>query len=207
QTALQRVEKHPEWAARAGEVIRTSLNASMPAEQEQRFHRLVLAFEADKSVQQLAAEAMGGPLRQRLLETLSQSRRRQPPESWVRAIDKLIDDPDPVVRGQAVRTAAALQPRGLDDRLAALAADASRPGAVRAEALRAVVGRRPKLDGAAFDLVLSQLQPKAAPSERLAAAALLGRTALEEAQAKRVLAAVRGDALVSPAAVLAPLAK
>jgi putative heme-binding domain-containing protein len=207
QTALQRVEKHPEWAARAVELIRDSIAKTLPPDQGQRVDRLVLAFESDPAVQQLVADALAGPNCQRLLETLGHSRLRQPPGSWVNALVKLIDAPEPAVRDQSVRTAAALQSPALDDRLASVAADASRPAAVRAEALRAVVGRRPKLEAAAFDLVLSQLGPKAAPSERLAAAALLGRAALDEAQARAVLAAVRGDALVSPAAVLPPLAK
>ena len=204
-TALQRVEKHPEWASRAREVIAVAIGENASPEHDLRLHRLIPAFESDGSVQQLVSDALSGPRRRLLLETLQHSRLRQPPAGWVRALDRLLDDPDPAVRDQAVRTAAALQPKELDGRLATVAADESRPTSTRLEAVRAVVGRRPRLEPAAFDVLLSHLGARSDPAGRLAASSVLGRAKLDEAQARQLLAAVRGDAVISPAIVLPAL--
>ena len=208
QVALQRVEKHPEWAPQAVALIRQA----NPPELDERLCRLVLAFEADPQVQALAATRMAdaslAPERRvRLIEALAHSRLPQLPAPIGDALRRLMDDPATPVREQAVRTAAALNAAALDEKLAAVVTDSSRPAPVRLEALRAVISRRPKLDPAAFDLLLIQLGPNAAPSERLAATSLLGRATLDESQAKKVLAAVRGDTLVSPSTVLPALGK
>ena len=208
QVALQRVERHPEWAPQAIELIR---KANSP-EQDERLCRLVLAFEADPQVQALAAGRMSDASltperRVRLIEALAHSRLPQVPTPVAEVLRQLIDDPAAPVRDQAVRTAAALNAPALDDKLGSVATDSARPAGVRLEALRAVIPRRPRLDPAAFDLLLSQLGPKAAPSERLTASSQLGRATVDEAQAKKVLAAVRGDTLISPSTVLPALAK
>jgi putative heme-binding domain-containing protein len=105
-----------------------------------------------------------------------------------------------------VSAAAALRPRELDDQLAAVAGDTKRPAAVRLEALRAVLPRRPQLDAATFKLLSSRLAPQSPPLERLAAASLVGTARLDEAQALAVVERVGADAIVSPSAVLPALA-
>lgn len=208
-TALRRVEQHPEWADHAIVALQRMYD---PANEE-RMLRLVLAFESDRRVREIIAQFMRlasrteSRLRARILGIIARSRLPEAPPEWVEAVERSIEYPDPDVREQAVKAAAALRAPALDDELAFVAASADWPVGPRLEALRGLVGRRPNLDAASFDLVLSQLGPKAAPSDRLAAAALLGRASLDESQAKRVLAAVRGDALLSPTTVLPPLAR
>jgi putative heme-binding domain-containing protein len=208
QVALQRVERHPEWAPQALAVLRQA----NPPGQDERLCRLVLAFEADPQVQALAAEriadaSLAPQRRVRLIESLAHTRLPKAPPAIGDALQRLMDDPAAPVRDQAVRTAAALNSPALDEKLGSVAADPTRPVALRLEALRAVISRRPRLDAGEFDLLLSQLGAKAAPSERLAASSLLGRATLDEAQARKVLAAVRGDTLVSPSMVLPALGK
>ena len=212
QVALQRVERHPDWGQQAVNLIRDSRGPEVTDEQDERLRRLMLAFESNAEVQALTAAHMVNPSvairrRARLVESLASSRLPVTPTVIADALRRLMDDPEVALRDHAVRTAAALNSPSLDERLAAVAGDARRSASVRLDALRAVVGRRPLLDAEAFELLLSQLGPKASPLERLAASALGGRAALDEAQARRVLAAVRGDTLVSPSTVLPALTK
>ena len=83
----------------------------------------------------------------------------------------------PEVRRQAIRTAATLDARGLDEALRALADNPAEPAELRLEALRAVLPRHPEPSQAVFELLISRLGTKDEPAARLAAAELIGRTA------------------------------
>jgi putative heme-binding domain-containing protein len=207
QVALQCVERHPEWAARAAALVRDVGAADLAPDREARLLRLLLAFEQNADVQAIAARhiANGSPpaeRRVRLLEILAQSRLAETPAAIADALAKGVDDPDARVAGAAVKTAAVRRPKRLDDRLAVLASDTSRPTAQRLDALRAVLPRRPKLDVAAFALLLSRLGADAEPLDRLTAASLVGQAKLDEKQAAALLERVGRDNLVAPPAVL-----
>jgi putative heme-binding domain-containing protein len=143
----------------------------------------------------------------RLVEAIAQSKLPEVPPAWAASLAGLLDDADPATRAVALKTVAALRPKQLDDRLAALAADAGRAPSERLEALRAVIARRPRLDAGAFDLLISRLAPSAQPLERLAAASLVSQAELSEEQAIALLARVGGDAVVSPSALLPAFTK
>jgi putative heme-binding domain-containing protein len=122
----------------------------------------------------------------------------------VTAFRQALHDKNPEVRRQAVRTVAVLQVAALDDELGRLA-DGDQDGDLRLEALRAVVLRRPTLAEGSFELLLSQVRDRDHPLARLAAAEVLGRARLSDAQVLRLLPAVGGDALVAPAVLLPAL--
>jgi putative heme-binding domain-containing protein len=211
QVALQRVERHPEWAGRAAALIREAGKSQTP-EQEERLRRLVLAFEGNAEVQALAAaqladEALPVERRVRLVEALAQSRLPQTPAPIVEALRRLINDGHAGLAAAAVKTAAALRPVALDEPLAAIAADETRPANVRLDALRAVLPRRPRPDDKSFALLTSRLGPNADPIERLAVVSLLGAAQLDDKQAATLLERVRNDTVVSPSAILPALGK
>jgi putative heme-binding domain-containing protein len=109
------------------------------------------------------------------------------------------------VRLQAVRTAAVLQVASLDERLARIAEDRRESAELRLQALGAVVGRRPQLSAAAFDLLADKLALKDNPLARLTAAEILGRARLGNDQVLRLLGTLRKESLISPAVVLPAL--
>jgi putative heme-binding domain-containing protein len=130
---------------------------------------------------------------------------KQLPNPWREALANGIAHPEPSVRLQAVRSAAVLQVPQLDDTLAALANHKEESLPLRMEAVRGVILRRPALSDAVFDLLTSQLDEKIEPLDRLAAAEILGRSKLTDAQLTRLLQKVRGEALIAPAVLLPAL--
>jgi putative heme-binding domain-containing protein len=79
-----------------------------------------------------------------------------------------------------------------------LADDPHVPADLRLEALRAALPRHPAPSATAFELLLNRLGGAANPTDRLAAAGLLGRARLDDARRLQVLGAVRGDPLITP---------
>jgi putative heme-binding domain-containing protein len=88
-----------------------------------------------------------------------------------------------------------------------LADDSGVPADLRLGALHAALPRHPSLSPAAFDLLLGRLGAASDPSDRLAAAGLLGRAGLDDARRLRVLEAVRGDPLITPDTLRAAFAQ
>ncbi len=212
QTAVAILQQHPDWAEQAAELLRAWLRKAELSPQERgQVRGLVLAFQGQRAVQDLAAATVSGdgkvtPTRRALvLEALSETSLAKPPAVWVEALGRALHDPAPAVRAQAVRTAAVLQVPALDGPLTRLAEDRREPTALRLQALRAVAGRLPRLPAASFDLLAGQLALKEDPLARLAAAETLGRARLTEEQASRLLAALHKDTLIAPAVVLPAL--
>ncbi|HYT89980.1 MAG TPA: PVC-type heme-binding CxxCH protein [Gemmataceae bacterium] len=210
QTALAILQQHPEWAEHATGLVRQWLEKATISEEEQRGLRGVLvAFQGKRAIQDLAADAVRNragktPLDRRLLvlETMTQGSLPKLPPAWADALTAALREPTAELRLQAVRTAAVLQLSSLDGRLAEIAESATEPAEVRLEALRAVVARRPTLSATSFALLKDRLADRDNPLGRLAAAEILGRCRLDESQTRKVLAALRGEALISPALLL-----
>jgi putative heme-binding domain-containing protein len=209
RAALGIVQRHPEWATEAEPVVRRWLGQpTLSADEERGLAELVWAFQADAGMQRAVAVALTRPTtvpagrRAALLEVLAESDLPKPPAEWVAAVTDALSQPDPAVRAAAVRAAAVWQVASLDEPLARLADDPAAPAELRVEAVRALVARHPRPSDARFALLVGQLTDSAAPLARLAAADVLGRSALTDAQRRQFLRAVRGDVLVPPAAVL-----
>jgi len=95
----------------------------------------------------------------------------------------------PALRAQAVRTAAVLQLAAFDDRLAELAGTKEEPPAMRIEAFRAIVSRRPALEAGSVEFLVGRLS-SADVLERLGASEVLRRAKLSDADLARTLRAM-----------------
>jgi putative membrane-bound dehydrogenase-like protein len=206
QTALRVLQNHPEWVDQATALIERWLGQSeLTTEDQAGFRGLLLAFQHDTALQQrtgavIASEQTPVATRLFLLETMCQCSLKQLPPSWIEGLTRAIESP--ATRRRAVQTVGSLQAPSLDDQLTRLAEDAGEPVEVRVEALSAIAGRRPKLSKSAFDVLLRQLSARTNPVARLAAADVMRRSHLTDAQTLGALEAMRGDALISPGALL-----
>jgi putative heme-binding domain-containing protein len=212
QAALRLLQEHPEWAEHALGLLRGWLEKpELSGEEQAGLRGLLLAFQGQRAVQEMTAAVVAGQggkeadRRVLVLQTLGECSLAPLPTSWIDALGQALQDRNPAVRAQAVKTAAVLQVPQLDDALVQLADNKEEPDGVRLEALRAVVLRKPGLSAAADELLLGQLAEEEKPFARLAVAEVLGRAHLTEAQALRVLAAVKGETLISPAVLLPAL--
>lgn len=212
QTALNILKNRPEWAEQAIGLVRAWLEKpAVSAEEQAGLRSLIMAFQAQGKVQELIAatlaEGSKTPADRQVLvlETLAQSSLTRLPQSWIDGLARALQRPDAAIRGQAVRSAAILQVPQLDEPLGKLVENKEEPAALRLEALRAIVLRRPKPSPAAFDLLLAQLEEKVSPLARLTTAEVIGKCQLADAQLSQLLKKVRGDALVSPSVLLPAL--
>src|SRR5262245_38216044 len=211
KTALEVLQKHAEWAEPARDFLaRRVANPSLTQEDELALRELILAFQGQKTVQELVAELLTAKKisvgrRIFLLETLAQSRLAKLPASWREALAQSLASGDSAVRRAAVQAAATLQVAALDDALTSLADNPRESAALRIDAQRAIVLRRPRLSAESFALLLGQLGPEVEALARMAAAEVLGRAQLTEMQVLRLLPIVRGDALISPAVLMPAL--
>ncbi len=211
QTALNILRQRPEWAAQTTTLVRGWLQkATLTAEERLALSGIVLAFQARPAIQEIVADAIRNPeknvpteRRVLVLEIAAQCGLARLPAAWVSAAAGAMKESDPAVRAAAVRTAAVWRAPELEGELTHIADNKTEPTELRLEALRAVTARRRSLSADSFALLLGQLKPAAGPLARLTAAEILGRAPLDDRQRKEVLKAVRGDALISPALLLA----
>ncbi len=211
RTAQRLLARHAEWAPLALGAVGELIESRAPTdEQEAAIREVVPALSGRDEIVALVARAIeagerGAPRRQRLvlLDVIAEGARVPLPEAWERALGAALIDPAQAVRDQAVRAIHALGVKRWDTELRRLAGDGTVPAAPRVEALRATIRRRPGLAAAELDLLLAQLGRDRAVLERLAAVEVLASSRLERPQAAALLARVRGDAAVAPAALLA----
>src|SRR5262245_6766189 len=209
RAAVRVVGRHPRWAKEAVSIVRRWLHqATLSMDEERGLDGLVRAFQADAGLQREVAAALTRPTkvpsrrRAALLEVLAEADLPRPPAAWVAGVADAIGQPDPAVRAPAIRAATVWQVARLDEPLARLADDTTAPADLRVEAIRALVARQPRPSDDRFALLLGQLADTVSPLGRLAAADVLGRSALTDAQRRQLLRAVRGDHLIPPSAVL-----
>jgi putative membrane-bound dehydrogenase-like protein len=211
QAALEILQKHPAWASAGALLIDRWLGRESLAEEEKTaLQALMLAFQTDGKVQTLVGSALEkAPVARRalLLETISRSTLPKLPGAWEEGIAAALRHDDAALRAAAVRTAAVLQMKDQDDRLAQLAERSDEPAPIRLEALRAIVIRRPRLSPRSFEFLRMQVAVGGDAVPRLAAAEVLRAAALDDGDLAKVLAAVRGDGLISPSLFLPALAK
>src|SRR5262249_5717076 len=172
---------------------------------------LVLAFQSRSAVQELLADALGAKTgiraerRGLILEAMAETSLAKVPPAWLAALAQAMKDADGAIPLQAVPTVAVLQLTQLDDALAEVAANAKEPPEQRVEALRALAPRRPALAADAFALLIDQLGEEASPVGRLAAAEVLGRARLGDAQVHTLLPILRKETLIAPGVLMPAL--
>jgi putative heme-binding domain-containing protein len=212
QAALWVLQRHPEWAEHAIDLTRRLLKKPMlSADEETCLRTLLLKFQDRSPVQDLIAQSLvensETPAERQLLvlDTMAQFNLPEIPAAWTAPLAGAIRSPNTAIRRQAVRTAAVLQIPKLDDDLMAVAGRKEELAELRLEALRGVILRRPALSDPIFDLLLGQLDEQVSPLTRLAAAEVLGRSRLTDAQMTRLMKVARDDKLVSPSVLLPAL--
>jgi putative membrane-bound dehydrogenase-like protein len=209
QASLKLLQQRPGWGSHAAGLLRSWLSKGRLEDEEKEGVRgTILAFQGDAAVQESVTAAIGSAalsIRVLLLETLARTSLKQVPRAWSEVLARSVQSTEPPARLQAVRTAGMLRLSGLDDAFARIAEGASEPADLRLEALRALVARRPRLAPPAVDFLLAELESSTSPVSRIAAAEVLRRSHLTDAQLVRALKAVREDTLVSPGTLVPAL--
>jgi putative membrane-bound dehydrogenase-like protein len=205
--------RHPECGEAGAAFLRQLIAQSNPTEADYKALRQFLPlFQTNAAVVSAitrslspGSQRVSEAQRVRLLEALAALDWRGANASLEEAILRLLRDGSTAIRSAAVRAAGALRVPGAEAPLADVAQDIRQPANLRLEALQELVRRRPALDAAAMDFLVSQLSPTNKSNSRLAAAETLTNAKLSPAQMAVFLTAVRGDAVISPASILAAL--
>ncbi|MSU61815.1 MAG: c-type cytochrome [Pedosphaera sp.] len=210
RAALMILQKHPDWSVHAEPVVRDLIHTPVlnkPAGES--LQELVLAFQTNPAMQSLIASAatntsLHSSRREFLLQTMARTTFSPLPVTWISALEMALRESEPSIRLQAARTAGTRKIAALDEPLMQLIAQTNLSGEVRLEALRATLGRHPKLTPAAFDLLLDQIGPQSSFGSRLASVELLSRAQWADSvkDPQRLLSVVQSDRLVSPSTLL-----
>jgi len=210
RAALEVIARRPGWSSLTGGVVRKWLaNENLSAAQEHTLGDLVAASAKDAAIQEIVAEALTDSStttakRFLLLRMMAHGQVETFPASWQRALERVLDQPDPVVCRQAVATVKARGITGLDRRLGELSRREQLPADLRIAALECLGKRLGPLDSRGFSLLLVHLSDGTEPLLRLAAARTLGGSELTIEQ-KRKLAAATEHAGVLVMRLLLPL--
>ncbi len=171
-----------------------------PSREEEATREALVSFCGDAAVQKLVAEFLAvaaAPAGRQLLllETIGRCSLKEFPAAWAERLGGLmLESRDARVRLNAVLLARSRGITSLDEQLAAVAAGRANPAAghagpgapdddeLRVAAVGTLIARRPKLDDSSFRFLLDRLRPETEAALRLAAAQVLGRAAIEDAQ-------------------------
>jgi putative heme-binding domain-containing protein len=209
--ALRILQRHPAWVTSAAVLVESWLSRELREDEERtRLNSLILAFQSDGRIQELVGAALqkgSGARRAFLLETISEASLTKLPGPWKDGISASLAHDDPAVRGAALRTVAVLRLQDQDEKLAEIADRAVEPPAIRLEALRAIVARRPRLSAASLEFLRTQVTAGGEALPRLAAAEVLRAATLADADLALVLKSIRGDGLISPSLFLPALSR
>ena len=204
QSALRILMRHPEWAEDAQALLRQWLEApSLSDMQRAAVPGLFVAFQDRPAVQQLVSAKLTEQTLPRdrlvlLLRTVGQCSLGDLPRSWIDGLAKATHHSDAEVQRAAVETAAKLNIPELDAALTALTEQSDTPPPLRIAALGAVVGRQSGLSDSAFKFLTAEMDRRAKPLTRLAAAEVLGRAKLTDSQLIAVLEEIPDDPLIWP---------
>ncbi|HEV3024325.1 MAG TPA: HEAT repeat domain-containing protein, partial [Pirellulales bacterium] len=216
RAALDVASKRPAWSDLTHDVLRSWLAADeLSPAQARTLTSLLLAFCNSDDVQRLVAEAMAErntvtATRRLLLDVmarsavLAHSARAALPASWLKALGQALDDPEMDIRRAAVATITARKVGQFDEALTQLSRWDAAPLDLRIATLECLAPRHRQLDADSFALLSSRLSESTEPLVRLAAARVLGASALSSEQQTR-LAAALADASTMVLRLLLPL--
>jgi putative heme-binding domain-containing protein len=200
--------RHPEWGASGAAFLSQLIAQANPTEADrQALGQFLPLFQTNTAVISAIVRSLdhdqGDGQHARMLEALAALDMQDVPAALAERILQLLGCSSPAVLSPAIRASAALRVSGADAPLAVIARDSAQPARLRLEALRELVRRRPAIEAAQMDFLLGQLSVATQPSLRLAAAETLNSAKLDSVQMAAFLNAVRGDAVISPAIILA----
>ncbi len=207
RAALWVASHHPDWSEEVVGFLRGRLlAAALPAEESDAVRDALLTFCGATNVQRMVGDLLGDDAvavdrRLLLLETIDRCSLTNLPALWIERLGGQLEHPDAQVRARAVALIRTRGVKGLDPTLQKLAASESQPRPIRVAALGALVTRQPKLDDAAFALLLTQLKPETDATARSAAAQVLMKASLSDHQLLRLAEGplAQADALTLPA--------
>ncbi len=210
RAALMILQKHPDWSVHAEPVVRELIYAPvLNTAQSESLRELILTFQTNPAMQSLVASvgtntSLNSGRREFLFLTMAQTTIDPLPDAWISALEMGLDEGEPSVRLQAARTAGTRKISALDEPLTLLIAQTNLSIELRLEAIRATLGRRPKLTPAAFELLLGQIGPQSSPGSRLASLELLSRAQWADAvnDPQKLIGVVKSDRLISPSTLL-----
>ena len=184
KTALEVIARHDGWAEETRDLLESRLAAPDLSESGQQIIRgFLLAQQNDESIQALVSDQLGDKTlkltaRRLLLDVVSRSTLATLPDPWRRSLVASLSHRDDAIRETAVRTLASRGLRGPE--LASVCDDPRQDVMLRVAAMRAWAGQ--PLVGKRFRLLLSQLETRQPPLQRLAAARVVARIRLDRDQ-------------------------
>lgn len=199
-TALEMVQRHPDWSEQAIEVLKPWLRSDTARQKRSQVATGLLAsFLANKAFQELIGKTLNDPTttvstRRWLLNTIATGRSLPLAESWVTPIEKLLASNNPESLALAISIANALKTDRFNDPLTKVASSPKTSAILRVAALSAVSGNSQQLTDSAFK-TLTQLvtQPtietpgptspgKVSAADSARAAQMLGAASLTKEQ-------------------------
>lgn len=208
RTALDVVGRRPGWAAEiTGLAERWLAEPELAADRQASLRGVLLAFAHEQSVQELISQAFVKSEKPRwtnllLLEIVSRAELAETPKAWHTGVEAALANRDPEISRQAV-AAAAVVGRGMaNDKLLAIAQDASRPNDLRVAAAAVVAQGAAELPPEVFAFLAEQCKGDVEPVVRLAAARAIGGANLNaDARARVAKLLAAAGPLETPALV------
>ena len=211
--------RHADWAAALAPWLARELAASALTGDNAELWGLLLAhYSGDESVQQLmAARLADGSVtcteRRQLLQSMSQAGLKNLPAEWATPLVHVLESGDADLLPLAVAVVRAMpaadeqQAADLRTALSTAAANERLKEGVRLEALAAMPGGLGSVQPTLFDFVRKNLAPEAQVSVRLAAADVLAKAQLDDAQLLTLADSVRSAGPLEIERLVAPFAK
>ncbi|HEY4312239.1 MAG TPA: PVC-type heme-binding CxxCH protein [Pirellulales bacterium] len=212
------LERHTNWAAALTPWLSRQLIAgALTDDNAELFSNLLAWYAADDQIQQLVAARLAdnstsAAERSRLLAAMAQAGRKNLPGAWVTPLVAVLNSGDDALLPAAVAVARAMpaaadQAAELRAALIAAAADEKLNVGVRLDALAAVPGGLADVQPTVFDFVRKNLATDAQVSVRLAAADVLSKAQLDDAQLLALADSVRSAGPLEIERLVAPFAK
>lgn len=186
--ALWVASHHPDWSDSVLSFLDARLRSpGFPGAEAEPVRDALLSFcsvaGVQKTVGDLLGDAAGGAKRELfLLDTIDRCELKEFPALWTERIGGLLDHSTPEVRLRTLNLIRALQITGLDTSIEKIASNEASPAELRTTALAVLVSRRPTINDAALKFLLSQLSRDREAAQRLAAAQVIGKARLNDAQ-------------------------
>jgi putative membrane-bound dehydrogenase-like protein len=200
--------RHPDWGGELAQWIADQLK-SLPAETtadspnagNEALQSMLVTFASNPAVQQLLADAVkerasSTGTQALVLRVMANSKLQGPPKSWIAAIAGAIATSDTKQLPLAIAAArrfpiASSSDKALSQALASIADSGKYPLEPRVDALSIVVNKRPKLNGAQFELLKRSLSAESAVSLRAAASDAISKSQLNASQLDQLCAMIQ----------------
>lgn len=187
------ISRRQGWAAETTTLLRDWLKSPLTDSRSAIIRRFIAAQSADPAIQKFVAEELaahaGSPsVTLTLLEALGAARIDTWPDVWTTPVRTLLESDSEQVAMQSIRLTSARRLSLFDDTLRRLAADTSRPDALRVEALSAVVSRMDSLDDKTSAFLHQQLETGETSLDQLRVASALASAPLNDSQLMQLAA-------------------